>query len=119
MPLQLRRTKQCQHCPWRKDTCPHEIPNGYSRDLHLALQSTIANSGEISNTLKIMACHESMIGDETPCIGWLFNQLGPGNNIPLRLAARNCDRLMDIELVGEQHEIFQDTLPDYRMLNDK
>ena len=57
-----------------------------------------------------MACHESPIGKETHCVGWLMNQLGPGNNIALRLEMRNYD-LSQVQLDGEQHETFEDTLP--------
>lgn len=49
-------------------------------------------------------------GAERVCVGWLANQLGPGNNLPLRLwASRNLTE--PLELVGEQHETFEDTLP--------
>lgn len=58
-----------------------------------------------------MACHESPIGKEQYCIGWLYNQLGEGNNIPLRIQMRNCENLKDMHIVGEQHSRFEDTLP--------
>jgi len=45
------------------------------------------------------------------CVGWLMNQLGPGNNIPLRLSVLSCENLKQVRLVGEQHETFEDTLP--------
>jgi hypothetical protein len=107
------RTKQCKACPWRKDVDPHEIPNGYSEDLHCGLENTIAEPGviQLSGPLRIMACHESSVGKETPCVGWLANQLGPGNNIALRLWARKHLKSR-LELVGEQHECFEDTLPE-------
>ena len=59
-----------------------------------------------------MACHESEPGDEKVCVGWLAHQLGPGNNIALRLAVSAGQVDADFELVGEQHERFEDTLPD-------
>jgi Family of unknown function (DUF6283) len=112
--MELKRTKQCKHCPWRKDACVDDIL-GYSPELHPKLEETIAQpmdwSGLYGNQLKIMACHESPVGDETACIGWLVNQLGPGNNILLRLAMRSCPERGEIETVGEQHETFEDTLP--------
>lgn len=55
-----------------------------------------------------MACHET---HESHCIGWLVNQLGPGNNIPMRLAMMSCENAKDLEVFGEQHETFEDTLP--------
>ncbi len=45
------------------------------------------------------------------CLGWLMNQLGPGNNIGLRLSLLDCENLDKVKLVGEQHECFEDTLP--------
>jgi hypothetical protein len=58
-----------------------------------------------------MACHESKPEDEMHCIGWLMNQLGPGNNIGLRLQMLEFD-LSEVEIFGEQHERFEDTLPE-------
>lgn len=57
-----------------------------------------------------MACHESKVGKEAHCIGWLMNQLGPGSNIGLRIEMLGYD-LSNVELVGEQHDCFEDTLP--------
>jgi len=37
------------------------------------------------------------------------NQLGPGNNIALRMLARD-GRFSKLETVGEQHETFEGTL---------
>ena len=58
-----------------------------------------------------MACHETPVGAELPCVGWLAHQLGPGNNLPLRFAARQGQISTDFELDGEQHETFEETLP--------
>ena len=55
-----------------------------------------------------MACHET--GDDY-CIGWLVNQLGPGNNLALRMHMRSCENADQIRLLGEQHTCFEDTLP--------
>jgi hypothetical protein len=105
--------KQCAKCPWRKDVNPFDIPNGYCPTKHADLRDTIAVPEEIriGGDLKIMACHESRVGRESPCVGWLANQMGPGNNILLRLRACRDQSLNDLELVGEQHEDFEDTLP--------
>lgn len=104
---------QCAHCPFRKDVNPHDIPDGYTVERHKALAETIAEPGSIAGVgrpMKAMACHESTPGKEVPCVGWMHQQLGPGNNIPLRLwAARNLRS--PLRLVGEQHETFEDTLP--------
>lgn len=109
----LKRTKQCAKCPWRKDVDPYDIPNGYDTKKHEALSCTIANPGDLRGLLggrmHAMACHET---HDAHCIGWLMNQLGPGNNIGLRLQMMSCDNARDIRLAGEQHERFEDTLPD-------
>lgn len=104
--------KQCAHCPWRVDVDPDtDIPNGYSRDMHCALKNTIARPGEIRfGGMRVMACHKFPIGREIPCVGWLVNQLGPGNNIALRLAVVTGRIDGNVETVGEQHETFEDTL---------
>lgn len=110
--MKLKRTKQCRKCPWRVDVDPHEIPNGYSVEKHSALKCTIARDGDLSALLggriSVMACHES---HDAYCLGWLANQLGPGNNIGLRMAMLKCENIRDLQLVGEQHERFEDTLP--------
>lgn len=106
--------RQCQKCPWRVDVDPRDIPNGYCEKKHAALRSTIARPGyvQLGGALRMMACHESKPGREIACVGWLAHQLGPGSNIGLRLAAIRDKKLTDFELVGEQHETFEDTLPD-------
>lgn len=105
----LKRTTQCDKCPWRVETDPHDIPNGYSEDKHKALCGTIAVPGAVNlGTLHIMACHET---HDAHCIGWLINQVGNGNNIGLRLQMRDCQNAKKIRLRGEQHQTFEDTLP--------
>jgi hypothetical protein len=105
--------KQCKKCPWRKGVNPTEIPNGYCETLHAKLKRTIAKPADLnfSGPLHLMACHESKIGKEIPCVGWLNHQYGIGNNITLRIAVFEGKISMDIETVGEQHERFEDTLP--------
>lgn len=104
--------RQCEKCPWKVDTDPNEIPNGYCEKKHAALKSTLADGlSSIGATLRMMACHETKVGKELPCVGWLANQLGPGNNIGLRLAVSAGRIDADFELDGEQHERFEDTLP--------
>ena len=106
--------KQCAKCPWKRSTDPLTIPNGYSEQNHAALSSTIAAPGSIAaigRPMHIMACHETQSGREQTCVGWLAHQLGPGNNIPLRLAVAAGRIDADFELDGEQHQRFEDTLP--------
>lgn len=104
----LKRTAQCAKCPWRVDVNPHDIQNGYCEKKHAALADTIATPGSITSTGKAMACHET---DDAHCIGWVAHQLGPGNNIGLRLSMRNCENIRKLRLIGEQHQTFEDTLP--------
>lgn len=108
MTWKLKRTTQCTKCPWRADVDPHDIPNGYTEEAHRALKSTIADSVQIGSPLRVMACHET---DAAHCVGWLMNQLGPGNNIGVRLQMMSCENGRKIRLRGEQHETFEDTLP--------
>lgn len=109
-----RPRKQCAKCPWKVSTNPREIPGGYCEAKHQALTSTVATPGclgGIGKPIRVMACHESAVGRELPCVGWLANQMGPGNNIGLRLAVFSGRIDGNIELVGDQHERLEDTLP--------
>lgn len=76
------------------------------------LRGTIADPenplASIAGELRVMACHET---DKAHCVGWLHNQLGAGNNLGLRLSMRNCENLNKLEVIGEQHEYFDQTLP--------
>ena len=109
--MKLKRTRQCKKCPWKVSTDPHEIPHGYSEDLHRDLRRTIAERGSFRPTAAAMACHEHAPGDEAHCVGWLMHQLGPGNNIALRISMLRCENIGDVQLDGPQHESFEDTLP--------
>jgi hypothetical protein len=106
----LKRTKQCAKCPWRKDVDPRDVPNGYCEVKHANLNRTIAVPGVLQSgeTLPVMACHET---HDAHCIGWLAQQVGPGNNLPLRIQLLSCENRDKIKLVGEQLDRFEDTLP--------
>ena len=109
-----KRIKQCKTCPWRKDADPHAIPNGYCVQKHADLKRTIAQPGAIPTVrgpVRLMACHMSETGAEFPCAGWLEHQLGPGNNIALRLRYSESRDLPIPEVDGPQHDCFEDTLP--------
>lgn len=113
MSWMFKRTIQCVKCPWRKDSNPNTIPNGYSVDKHRALKKTIAIPADVLALLNgtgihVMACHED---HENYCIGWLMNQIGDGNNIPLRLKMRGCTNFRDVRTIGEQHKTLEETLP--------
>lgn len=113
MKWKLKRVRQCEKCPWKVSTDPNEIPDGYSKEAHKALSKTIAEPGALRfGDMHIMSCHEHDSSEGVHCIGWLVNQLGPGNNIPLRLQMMSCENARNIHLDGDQHERFEDTLPD-------
>lgn len=108
----LKRTAQCEKCPWLVATDPRDIPNGYCEERHRALASTIASPGDLAaigslEPLHVMACHET---ERAHCVGWLAHQLGPGNNIALRLRMRSCENAGKLRLRGEQHATFEATL---------
>lgn len=107
----LKRVNQCDKCPWRVDVDPYDIPNGYSVDLHRGLARTIADPGSLRPTGSAMACHEHAADEQVHCVGWLMNQLGPGNNIGLRLQMLSCENVGAVRLHGDQHRQFEDTLP--------
>lgn len=102
---------QCKSCPWRIDCVPdRDIPN-YVPALHEGLTRTIQSGlGTIFQKERhVMACHYSKPGEEFPCAGWLANQLGPGNNIGVRMAVMT-GQMPAPEIDGPQHERFEDTL---------
>lgn len=111
MKKKLKHERQCAKCPWKVTTNPHDIPNGYDEEKHRLLERTIAEPASLFFSSRAMACHERKDTDaDRYCIGWLMHQLGPGNNIGLRMRMLNYD-LSGVELDGDQHETFEDTLP--------
>ncbi len=110
--FRLKRTQQCVKCPWRVSTNPRDIPNGYCETRHKSLKNTIAVPANLADlnspVIRMMACHEE---HASPCVGWLANQLGPGNNLALRLHMMQCENAGDLSLRGKQHASFEDTLP--------
>lgn len=106
--------KQCKGCPWKKTAKPKEQIPGYCERKHDALKETIAAPASIAGLggpLRVFTCHDSKPGAERPCVGWAVHQLGPGNNIALRLHARVDPAYANLETVGPQHRRFEDTLP--------
>lgn len=119
MGWKLKRTAQCEKCPWRVDVDPYDIPGGYCPQKHQGLASTITDAndpiGEALSVIsgrqpiRIMACHET---DDAHCVGWLHHQLGEGNNIALRMSMSDCENVGKLRVKGEQHRRFEDTLPE-------
>lgn len=118
MSWKLKRTRQCKACPWKTTTDPHTDIPGYDEEKHKALASTIADPEDTIGQAvahmsgrephHVFTCHETK---EAHCIGWLSHQLGPGNNIVLRMQMRDCENAGRIRLDGPQHSSFEDTLP--------
>lgn len=113
--------EQCEKCPWKTTTNPYDIPNGYCVSKHRALKRTIADAEVVASVLlrgplHVMTCHET---ERDPCVGWLVNQLGPGNNVALRMRVHTGKINADVRTVGPQHERFEDTLPTERRPSDE
>lgn len=108
----MRPRLQCAKCPWKKGVDPFDIPNGYDVEKHEALAETIQPGlTGLAGPRRTMACHETPQGGEMPCVGWLVNQIGPGNNLALRIAVSRKEVDADVRTVGPQHRRFEDTLP--------
>lgn len=106
-----KTVKQCRSCPWRIDCEPmRDIPN-YDPELACGLTRTIRSGLEslFVDKLHIMACHYSKPDEEFACAGWLHNQIGPGNNLGVRLRVMT-GQLPVPEVDGEQHENYENTL---------
>jgi len=109
----MKPRRQCAKCPWKVSTNPHDIP-WYDVRAHVDLAKTIAEPGDLRPScggMEVMTCHETTDKKPLHCVGWLANQLGPGNNLALRLRAIIGDIDANVQTVGPQHQRFEDTLP--------
>lgn len=113
----LKRTTQCNTCPWRVETNPYDIPNGYTEELHEGLRSTISEGLASIYSDRVMACHKHNVEAQVHCVGWLMNQAGVGNNIGLRFKLRDCENINKVLLRGPQHQTFDETLPSQEQEN--
>jgi hypothetical protein len=93
----FRSTRQCKKCPWKKAVNPAEIPGQYDAAKHAHLETCNAETG------KLMACHESPIGAEYACVGWLVNQLPTNGQLQTRARLGHFDPSR-LKIEGEQHE---------------
>lgn len=103
--------KQCLGCPWRLANDPADIPDGFKPTTHARLgrMSDRERDNPISKTLTMMACHALKV--QKPCVGWLANQLGEGNNLPLRVAVAFGQIDGNVQTVGPQRERYEDVVP--------
>lgn len=62
----------CPSCPWRRDQSAQDIPN-FSLQMARGLASTCPDERGIGPAFdaELFACHQSKVGDEVPCAGWL------------------------------------------------
>lgn len=105
----FKRKKQCAKCPWKKSTnCATDIP-GYKWAMEKELIKCQAPGLQGLRGTRVMACHESKEPRQYACVGWLVNQLGPGNNIALRLKAMD-GRFAGLKVVGEQYESLEEMI---------
>ncbi len=81
-----------------------DIPGGYSVDKHQRLCHLKDDAPGLLDTGRMMGCHESPTDDPYACVGWLAHELGPGNNIALRIQALHDLRLR-VETIGEQRSL--------------
>lgn len=107
--MHLSHTTQCKTCPWRVEASLEDIPR-YSRAQLEDLEESCNQSGISSLSSHAMMCHHAKSNEFRPCLGWLVYAIGPGQNFGARMIANNIKNLGDVQLLGEQHETFQDTL---------
>lgn len=103
--------RQCKSCPWKAGASVDDIPR-YSRAKHRSLASTIAEPGSfagIGGGMQMMQCHGSTDAAPMVCVGWLAHQIGPGNNLALRLRVATTPSLRDFVVDGPQRETFAET----------
>ena len=101
---------QCKACPWKRSTDPaKDIPGGYEAEKHARLiQCQSPGLAGLGQPIRAMACHESKAGAEYACVGWLVNQLGPGNNLALRLRAITTGEYADLRVEGDQYDSLEE-----------
>lgn len=98
------------------DADPADIPDGFNYETHRRLGADIQRTATRLGSnmeLHMMACHDTPANTprEKPCIGWIANQMGPGNNIVLRLRAISDPKFGDIRTIGKQRTSYAEILP--------
>ena len=103
--------RQCRHCPWKKNVDLEDIP-AYSQEKHEEMLQSLRHRGGLETVvdLHIMACHETDEGKELTCVGWAAYELGPGNNLGLRMQAATGKLDTSFVLDGPQVESLISTL---------
>lgn len=77
---------QCASCPWKLSINPDALPANYG---HVDRDAVVRASAEPGSFRRPegppIGCHVVRPGPVLPCVGWLVQQLGPGNNLALRM----------------------------------
>ena len=93
------RKKQCPNCPWKVSTTA--IPGGSCPNKDEKLDGFRQSGQSFGGSLQMMQCHDTQDDEPKACTGWVIHELGPGNNMGLRLKAL-AGGFEDLETVGPQ-----------------
>lgn len=95
--------KQCASCPWKRSVNPDSLPGGYGHvDREAVARASIGDTVSLRREAPRMGCHVVRPGPVLPCVGWLVQQLGPGNNLALRMDVMVGRVDGNVETVGPQ-----------------
>ena len=87
----------CPTCPWRLDQDARSIPN-FSLDLAEKLAATCPDARNMGPDFgaALFACHQSKVGAEVPCAGWLatVGHRHPSVRLSVSRGELNADRLV-------------------------
>lgn len=103
--------RPCPSCPWRVDQDVGDIPN-FSLALAESLAGTCPDERGIGPDFgaSFFACHQSKLGSEIPCAGWLAMV---GHRHPrVRMAVRRGSISPDALTPGENWPELHDSYPD-------
>lgn len=101
----VKTVKQCVTCPWCVDVIPsRDVPN-WDPGIYERMGASLRTGFEsISEKVRVvMECHNGKRGANRPCAGWLYHQLGVGNNFGVRMRVAD-GHLPAPKVIGEQHE---------------
>jgi hypothetical protein len=107
----VSRSVPCRTCPWRRESTVGgaDIP-AFDIDLMRGLANTVGRGDDVR---PIMACHYSVCGDETPCVGYVVQE-GP-SNLAVRIMAMRERGDIDWANVQEQCAAL-DIWPDFHSM---
>lgn len=99
--------KQCKTCPWKASVVPSRDVPDYGPGIYDRMRSSSRSGIESMReaTRIVMECHVGKRRNR-PCAGWLYYQIGDGNNLAMRLAVM-VGRLPNPQVSGEQIDISQ------------